>query len=71
MPCDPIKMQKMDALLDSYLELREKYPDEDEELAEGATQPTPVQYQPTEDASPEMQKENLWEGKPPIPIEHL
>jgi hypothetical protein len=31
--------------------------------------PEAIHGQP--DAAPEMPKENLWEGHPPIPIEHL
>ena len=31
MPCDPIKMAKLDALLDAYLDMRAKYPDDEED----------------------------------------
>jgi hypothetical protein len=69
MPIDRDKMRKFDALLDSYLAMRAKYPDdEDEELAEGNTLPVPQQFP---DSPPEMPKESLWGGKPPIPISHL
>jgi hypothetical protein len=41
----------------------------EEELAEGNTLPTPTQR--FSDSPPDMPKENLWEGHPPVPIEHL
>jgi hypothetical protein len=77
MPCDPIKMQKMDALLDSFLELREKYPDDDEE---DITDPLDAPPQmPLSDSPPEkihgegVEDQELWPPKPhvPVPIEHL
>ena len=40
-----------------------------EELRDGNTMPTPTQ--PFSDSPPDMPKEPLWGGKPPIPIENL
>jgi hypothetical protein len=44
--------------------------DLEEELAEGHTMPV-APNAPFADSPPDMPKEPLWSGKPPIPIEHI
>jgi hypothetical protein len=69
MPIDRDKLRRFDALLDSWLDMRAKYPDEDED--EPPCDPLEAPTQPFSDSPPEMPKEPLWGGKPPIPISHL
>jgi hypothetical protein len=64
MPCPPELLKRVDEAIDNLFKPRA----------------LPVPFQPSEqhapqqpfsDSPPEMPKENLWGGKPPIPVEHL
>ena len=78
MALDRARLDRMIAKADAWLTQREEEQaarqdaenrELEEELREGNTMPTPTQ--PFSDSPPDMPKEPLWGGKPPIPIEHL
>ena len=78
MALDRVKLDRMIAKADAWLTQREqeqaaRHDSEDRQLEEGLargnTMPTPTQ--PFSDSPPDMPKEPLWGGKPPIPISHL
>ena len=72
------KLDRIIAKMDAWLTRREQEQatrhdaeerEPEEDLSHGNTMPTPTQ--PFSDSPPDMPKENLWGGKPPIPIAHL
>jgi hypothetical protein len=64
MPIPQESLKRLDEAIDRCLTKRDRDTDP-KQFSEGAPQ------QPFNDAPPEMAKENLWNGKPPIPISHL
>ena len=85
MPCDPEKIKKVDALLDSWLDMRARYPDDDEDDCDINPLDAPPSAPFYSDGPPEkihgegktdqeQRIESIWgprPPKPPIPIEHL
>jgi hypothetical protein len=66
MPITKARLDRMIDMIDSaWLKRRDSENTDFKQFNEGAPQ------QPFSDSPPEMPKENLWDGKPPIPIEHL
>jgi hypothetical protein len=64
MPIPQENLKRLDEAIDRCLTKRDRDTDP-KQFNEGAPQ------QPFNDAPPDMPKEPLWGGKPPIPIEHL
>ena len=66
MPITKARLDRMIDMIDSaWLKRRDSENTDPKPFNEGAPQ------QPFSDSPPEMPKENLWDSKPPIPIEHL
>jgi hypothetical protein len=66
MPITKARLEQMIDMIDSaWLKRRDTENTDPKQFNEGA------QQQPFSDSPPEMPKENLWDGKPPITIEHL
>jgi hypothetical protein len=67
MPLDKTKVDRMIAKMDAWLTQREQ--DRERDII------NPLDAPPSEpfysDSPPDMPKEPLWGGKPPVPIEHL
>jgi hypothetical protein len=64
-PIDRDKLRRFGEAVDNWLAAGKA--DSDEEDDDPLEAPT----QPFNDSPPEMQKEPLWGGRPPIPISHL
>ena len=66
MPITKARLDRMIDMIDSaWLKRRDSENTDPKQFNEGAPQ------KPFSDSPPEMPKEPLWGGKPPIPISHL
>ena len=78
MPIERARLDRMISLMDAWLTQREQeqaastYDDNDKdcELREGNTMPV-APSAPFSDSPPDMPKEPMWGGHPPVPIEHI
>ena len=68
MPCPPELLKRVDEAVDSWLKRRDSASNEDKPPRNPLEAPPQM---PFSDSPPDMPKEPLWGGKPPIPIEHL
>ena len=72
MPLDRSRIDRMITMMDAWLTQREQEARYDENEDEPPCNPLDAPPNaPFSDSPPEMPKEPLWNGKPPIPVEHL